>query len=101
MMNHHDARGSEETMQNLPPVVPAGSASRSPAKGLSRSGMPDRPPTEDAGEVAQPKPGLCHRLEDRPARGAGTTTAGTVAITGAIESTSLGCGERPVRRKRS
>src|SRR5664279_517034 len=23
MMNHHDARGSEETMPNLPPVVPA------------------------------------------------------------------------------
>jgi hypothetical protein len=52
MMNHHDARGPEETMQNLPPVVPAGSASRIPATGLSRAGMSDRPPAEDAGELA-------------------------------------------------
>ena len=27
-IDHHDARGPEETMQDLPPVVPAGSASR-------------------------------------------------------------------------
>ena len=28
MMNHHDASGSEETMQNLPPVVPSRAARR-------------------------------------------------------------------------
>lgn len=64
MMNHHDARGSEETMQNLPPVVPAGSASRGPTTGLSRGGLSDRPPAEDASELAQPEPWLHHRLED-------------------------------------
>jgi hypothetical protein len=64
MMNHHDARGSEETMPNLPPVVPAGSASRSPTTGLSRAGLPDCPPAEDASELAQPEPGLHHGLED-------------------------------------
>ena len=57
-MNHHNARGPEETMHDLPPVVPAGSASRSPTTGLSRTGLSDRPPAEDAGEVAQSEPGL-------------------------------------------
>ena len=63
MMNHHDARGSEETMPNLPPVVPAGSANRSPATGLQGAAMSDCPPAEDASELAQPEPGLHHRLE--------------------------------------
>ena len=64
MMNHHDARGSEETMPNLPPVVPAGSAIRSPTTGLSHAGMSDGAPAKDAGELAQPQRRLCHRLED-------------------------------------
>lgn len=63
-MNHHDARGPEETLHNLPPVVPAGCANRRPATGLWQAGMSDRAPAEDAGELAQPKPGLCHRLAD-------------------------------------
>jgi hypothetical protein len=62
-INHHDARGPEETMHDLPPVVPTGCAGGSPATRLHRRGMSDRPPTEDAGELAQPEPGLCHRLE--------------------------------------
>ncbi|MDQ2950039.1 MAG: hypothetical protein M3Y27_29570 [Acidobacteriota bacterium] len=62
-MNHHDARGPEETMHDLPPVVPAGSSSRSPTTGLSRAGLSDGAPAEDAGELAQPEPGLFHRLE--------------------------------------
>jgi hypothetical protein len=62
-MNHHDARGPEETMHNLPPVVPTGCTGRSPATGLHPGGMSDRPPAEDAGKLAQPEPGLCHRLE--------------------------------------
>ncbi len=62
MMNHHDARGPEETMPNLPPVVPAGFASRSPTTGLSRAGVSDCPPAENAGELAQPERRLCHRL---------------------------------------
>jgi hypothetical protein len=51
-------------MQNLPPVVPTGFASRSPTTGLSRAGVSDGPPAKDAGELAQPEPGLCDRLED-------------------------------------
>ena len=62
-INHHDARGPEETMHDLPPVVPAGSASRSPATSLHQAGMSDLSPTEDADELAQPEPGICHRLE--------------------------------------
>ena len=69
-MNHHDARGPEETVLDLPPVVPAGSASRRSATGLRQAGMPDGAAAEDAGELAQPEPGLRHRLAARPARGA-------------------------------
>ena len=54
-MDHHDARGPEETMQNLSPVVPAGSASRSPSTGLRQCGLSDRPAAEDASELAQPE----------------------------------------------
>jgi hypothetical protein len=64
MMNHHDVRGSEETMQNLSPVVPAGSASRSATTGVSRAGMSDCPPAEDTSQLAEPEPGLHRGLED-------------------------------------
>jgi hypothetical protein len=64
MMNYHDARGPEETMPNLPPVVPAGFASRSPATGLSGAGMSDNPPAKDAVELAQAEPRRRHCLED-------------------------------------
>src|ERR1035438_9720124 len=97
-IDHHDARGPEENMHDLPPVVPAGSASRRPATGLRRAGMSVRSPAEDAGEVAQPEPRLCHRLENRPACDASTTTAGAAAIAGAIEPTSLGCRDKPWSR---
>ena len=50
-------------MYDLPPVVPAGSASRRSATGLRRTGLSEQPPAKDAGELAQPEPGLCHRLE--------------------------------------
>jgi len=63
-MNHHDARGPEETMHDLPPLVPAGCASRRPATSLHQAGMSDRAPAEDAGELAEPELWLCHRLED-------------------------------------
>jgi hypothetical protein len=62
-MNHHDARGPEETMHDLPPVVPTGCTGRSPATGLRQAGMSDCPPAKDTGKLARPKPGLCHRLE--------------------------------------
>jgi hypothetical protein len=55
---------SEETMHDLPPVVPAGSASRRPATGLPQAGMSDRSPAEDAAELAQSERRLCPRLED-------------------------------------
>ena len=63
-IDHHDARGPEETMHDLPPVVPAGCASRSPATGLHQARMSGRAPAEDAGEVAQPEPRVCRRLEN-------------------------------------
>jgi hypothetical protein len=62
-MDRHDARGQEATMRHLPPAVPDGCASRSPATGLHQAGMSDRPTAEDAGQLAQPEPGLRHRLE--------------------------------------
>jgi len=40
-MNHHDARGPEETVHHLPPLVPAKPASGRPATGLRQAGMPD------------------------------------------------------------
>jgi hypothetical protein len=43
-MNHHDARGPEETMHHLPPVVPAEPASGSPTTRLRQSGLPDGAP---------------------------------------------------------
>jgi hypothetical protein len=61
-MDHHDARGPEETMHDLPPVVPTGCTSRTPSTGLHPAGMSGRPAAEDAGELAQPEPKLCHQL---------------------------------------
>jgi hypothetical protein len=55
-MKHHNARGPEETLRQLPPVVPAGSARRRPATGLHKAGMPDRAAPEDAGKLARAKP---------------------------------------------
>src|ERR1700687_6001519 len=99
-MNHHDARGPEETMHDLPPVVPAKCASRNPSPGVHQAGMSGRSTAEDAGELAQPEPGLRHRLEARQARDAGNTAGGSATIAGAFEATSLGVRERPVRSAR-
>src|SRR5258708_5913182 len=99
-MNHHDARGPEETMHDLSPVVPAGCASRRPSTGLHQAGMSDGPPTEDAGKLAQPEPRLCHCLEARQARDPGAAAARTHAISGAVGPTTLGVRERAVRRAR-
>jgi hypothetical protein len=61
-MDHHDARGPEETMHDLPPVVPTGCTSRTPSTRLHPAGMSGRPAAEDAGKLAQPEPELCHQL---------------------------------------
>jgi hypothetical protein len=63
-MNHHDARGPEETVHNLSPVVPAKPASGSPSTCLRESGMPDGPASEDPGKLAQSKSRLFHRVAD-------------------------------------
>ena len=52
-IDHHDARSPEETMQNLPPVVPTGSASGRSAAGVQPAGLSDGPPAEDPGELAE------------------------------------------------
>jgi len=43
-MDHHDARGPEETVHDLSPVVPAEPASGKPTTSLRESGMPERTP---------------------------------------------------------
>src|ERR1700722_13272481 len=99
-MKHHHVRGPEETVCDLPPVVPAGPASRSPPTCLREAGMPGVASPENPSQLAPPKPGLRHRLAHRPARGADPTAARALAITGPIEPTTLGCRERPVRLPR-
>jgi len=61
-MNHHDARGPEETVHNLSPVVPAEPASGSPSAGVRETGMPERAPSEDPGKLAQPESRLFDRV---------------------------------------
>ena len=65
-MKHHHARGPEETVCDLPPVVPAEPASGTPPTCLREAGMPDHAPAEDASQLAPPEPRLRHRLADRP-----------------------------------
>jgi hypothetical protein len=70
-INHHDARGPEETRHDLQAVVPAGCSSRSPATSLYQAGVSDRPPivlpwsngqwkaksSTETGEAANVRPG--------------------------------------------
>src|ERR1035441_9590264 len=95
-MKHRHAGGPEETVCDLPPVVPAEPA-RTPPTCLREAGMPDHAPAEDASQLAPPEPRLRHRLADRPTRGADPIPARTVAVARAVEPTSLGVRERPVR----
>jgi hypothetical protein len=48
----HDARGPEETVHHLSPVVPAEPASGKPAACLREPGMPGGAPPEDPGKLA-------------------------------------------------
>jgi len=61
-MKGHHARGPEETVQDLSPLVSTGAAGRHTAACLRPAGMPGRPASKDAGELALPEPGLRHRL---------------------------------------
>ena len=63
-MKHHYARGPEETVCDVPPVVSAGPANRKPPTRLRETGMPGRAEAEDPSQLATPKPGLRHRLAD-------------------------------------
>jgi hypothetical protein len=63
-MDHHDARGPEETVHHLSPVVPAKPAGGNPATGVRESGMPDGAPAEDPGKLAQSESRLLHRVAD-------------------------------------
>src|SRR6266478_7436111 len=96
-MKHHHARAPEETVLDLPPLVPTGCASRRPPTCLRKGRMPGQAAAEDPSQLAPPEPGLRHSLPNRPARGADPTRAGTIATTRAIEPTTLGVRERPVR----
>ena len=59
-IDHHDARGPEETVHDLSPVVPAKPASGNSTTSLRESGMPDGAPSEDPDKLAQSKPRLRH-----------------------------------------
>src|SRR6266542_291599 len=93
-------RAPEETVLDLPPVVPAEPASRKPPTLLRQAAMPNRAAAEDASPMAAPECRLRHRLPSRPTQGTSPALAGTVAITRAIGPTSLGRRERPVRAAR-
>src|ERR1035437_5909294 len=96
-MKHHHARGPEETVCDLPPVVPAEPASGTPPTCLREAGMPDHAPAENTSQLAPPEPSRLQRLPDRPTRSSDPTPARTVAFARAVEPTSLGVRERPVR----
>src|SRR5271169_5550927 len=99
-MKHHHARGPEETVCDLPPLVPARPASRKPPACLREAGMPGVAPAEDPSRLATPESWLRHRLADRPTRGADPIPARTIAPAGSLEPTPLGSRERPVRTPR-
>jgi hypothetical protein len=61
-MNHHDARGPEETVHNLSPVVPAKPASGNPSTSLRETGVSDGAPAGNAGKLAQSESRLFHRV---------------------------------------
>jgi hypothetical protein len=61
-MNHHDARGPEETVHNLSPVVPAKPASGNPSTGVRETGMSDGAPSNNTGGLAPPESWLLHRV---------------------------------------
>ena len=63
-IEHHDARGQEETVHDLSPVVPAEPASGKPTTGLRETGMPDSAPSKNTSDLAQSQPGLLHRMAD-------------------------------------
>jgi hypothetical protein len=63
-MVHHDARGPEETVQNLSAVVSAGPASGNPSTGMRETGVSDGAPSEDSGRLAQSQPRLFDRMAD-------------------------------------
>jgi hypothetical protein len=63
-IEHRDARGPEETVHVLSPVVPVEPASGCLATSLRESGMLVRTPKENTGELAQLQPRLLHRLAD-------------------------------------
>jgi len=51
-IEHHDARGPEETVHYLSPVVPARPASGKPSARLRESRLPDGAPSENPGKLA-------------------------------------------------
>ena len=56
-IDHHHARGREETVYDLPPLVPTRSASGKSSTCLREAGMSNRAPAEDPGKLANRNPG--------------------------------------------
>jgi hypothetical protein len=63
-IDHHNARGPEETVHDLSPVVPAEPATGRPTKGVREPGMSEGAPSENPGKLAQSEPRLFHRVAD-------------------------------------
>jgi hypothetical protein len=55
-MKHHHARGREETVFDMPPMVSAESASGKAATGLREAGMPEGATAENTSQLASPEP---------------------------------------------
>jgi len=61
-MKHHHARDPEETVRDLPPVVPAERASGNLPTCLREARMPERAPAENPSQLAPPESGVRHRV---------------------------------------
>jgi len=64
VMMNHDARGPEETVLDLSPVVPARCSCRKSSTCLPQAGVPSGAAEEDASQLARRQSRLRHRLPD-------------------------------------
>jgi hypothetical protein len=99
-MKGHHARGPKETVFNMPVLVSTGRAGRRPSTCLRKAGVSDDTTAENTSELAWAECRIRHRLPYRSARDTKGTRGGNTAFAGAIDATTVGLGERPVRGAR-
>jgi hypothetical protein len=95
IMDDH-ARCPKETLLHLPSLVPSRSTNWPSSTSLPKTGLPDRPPEEEAKEMAGASSRLFHRPPDSGSRESGSL-AGTATLAASVEPTSLGHRARRVR----